>query len=159
MSPLTIADFRQIARRRLPKFVFDYVDGGAGDETTMHLNEVALAQLRLHPRQQIDVSKRSMETTVLGRRLSMPMLLGPTGLQRLVHRRADLEVAQAAGEADIPFVVSASTAFTVEEIADAGSGDIPVARSQSTRARGDSRDRGGLLDAGGHRRRAIAGPS
>jgi L-lactate dehydrogenase (cytochrome) len=124
MNPLTIADFRQIAQRRLPKFVFDYVDGGAGDETTMHRNEAALAQLRFHPRQQIDVSKRSMETTLLGRRLSMPMLLGPTGLQRLVHRRADLEVARAAGDADIPFVVSASTAFTVEEIAEAGSGDL-----------------------------------
>jgi L-lactate dehydrogenase (cytochrome) len=124
MNPLTIADFRQIARRRLPKFVFDYVDGGAGDETTMHRNEAALAQLHFHPRQQIDVSKRSMETTLLGRRLSMPMLLGPTGLQRLVHRRADLEVARAAGDADIPFVVSASTAFTVEEIAEAGSGDL-----------------------------------
>jgi L-lactate dehydrogenase (cytochrome) len=124
MNPLTIADFRQIARRRLPKFVFDYVDGAAGDETTKHRNDAAFAQLRLHPRQQVDVSKRSMETTLLGRRLSMPMLLGPTGLQRLVHRRADLEVAKAAGDADIPFVVSASTAFTVEEIADAGSGDL-----------------------------------
>jgi L-lactate dehydrogenase (cytochrome) len=124
MNPLTIADFRLIAQRRLPKFVFDYVDGAAGDETTMHRNEAALAQLRLHPRQQVDVSKRSMETTLLGRRLSMPMLLGPTGLQRLVHRRADLEVAKAAGEADIPFVVSASTAFTVEQIAEAGSGDL-----------------------------------
>jgi L-lactate dehydrogenase (cytochrome) len=122
--PVTIADYRRIAQRRLPKFVFDYADGAAGDETSMHRNREAFAQLRLHPRQQVDVSKRSMETTVLGRRLSMPMLLGPTGLQRLVHRRADLEVAQAAGAADIPFVVSASTAFTVEQIAEAGSGDL-----------------------------------
>ena len=61
---------------------------------------------------------------MLGKNLSMPLLLGPTGLQRLVHRRADLEVAEAAGPAGIPFVVSASTAFTVEEIADAGSGDL-----------------------------------
>jgi L-lactate dehydrogenase (cytochrome) len=123
-NPLTIADFRRIAQRRLPKFVFDYVDGAAGDENTMRGNQAAFAQLRLHPRQQVDVSKRSMETTLLGRQLSMPMLLAPTGLQRMVHRRADLEVAQAAGEADIPFVVSASTAFTVEEIADAGRGDL-----------------------------------
>lgn len=121
---MTVADYRRIARRRLPKFVFDYVDGAAGDETTMHHNRAAFERLRLYPRQQVDVSKRSMETTVLGRRLSMPMLLGPTGLQRLVHRRADLEVAQAAGAAEIPFVVSASTAFTVEQIADAGSGDL-----------------------------------
>jgi L-lactate dehydrogenase (cytochrome) len=90
----------------------------------MHRNRAAFAELPLYPRQQVDVSKRSMETTVLGRRLSMPLLLGPTGLQRLVHRRADLEVAQAAGQADIPFVVSASTAFTVEQIAEAGSGDL-----------------------------------
>jgi L-lactate dehydrogenase (cytochrome) len=122
--PVTIADYRRIAQRRLPKFVFDYADGAAGDETTMHLNRAAFTQLRLYPRQQVDVSKRSMETTVLGRRVSMPLLLGPTGLQRLVHRRADLEVAQAAGAAEIPFVVSASTAFTVEEIAVAGSGDL-----------------------------------
>jgi len=122
--PLTIAEYRRIAQRRLPKFVFDYVDGAAGDETTMRLNRAAFTQLRLYPRQQVDVSKRSMETTVLGRRVSMPLLLAPTGLQRLVHRRADLEVAQAAGEAEIPFVVSASTAYTVEEIADAGSGDL-----------------------------------
>jgi L-lactate dehydrogenase (cytochrome) len=121
---LTIADYRRIAKRRLPKFVFDYADGAAGDEATMHRNEAAFAQLRLHPRQQVDVSQRSTETTVLGRRASMPMLLGPTGLQRLAHRHADLEVAKAAGQADIPFVVSASTAFTVEEIADAGSGDL-----------------------------------
>jgi L-lactate dehydrogenase (cytochrome) len=121
---LTIADYRRIAQRRLPKFVFDYVDGAAGDEATMHDNRAAFAQLRLYPRQQVDVTKRCMETTVLGRRLSMPMLLAPTGLQRLVHRRADLEVAQAAGDAQIPFVVSASTAFTVEEIAEAGSGDL-----------------------------------
>jgi isopentenyl diphosphate isomerase/L-lactate dehydrogenase-like FMN-dependent dehydrogenase len=119
-----VADYRKIARRRLPKFVFDYADGAAGDEATMHRNEAAFADLRLYPRQQVDVSKRSMETTVLGRRLPMPLLLGPTGLQRLAHRRADLEVARAAGAAGIPFVVSASTAFTVEEIAEAGSGDL-----------------------------------
>jgi L-lactate dehydrogenase (cytochrome) len=123
-KPLTVSDFRKVAQRRLPKFVFDYADGAGGGETTMHLNRAAFETLRLHPHQQVDVSKRSMETTVLGRRLSMPMLLGPTGLQRLVHRRADLEVAQAAGAADIPFVVSASTAFTVEQIADASRGDL-----------------------------------
>src|ERR1700751_911207 len=115
----------EFAKRRLPRCVFDYADGAAGDETTMHRNRAAFAELRLHPRQQVDVSKRSMETTVLGRPLPMPLLLGPTGLQRLAHRRADLSVAQAAGAAGIPFVVSASTAFTVEQIAEAsGHGDL-----------------------------------
>jgi L-lactate dehydrogenase (cytochrome) len=121
---VNVDDYRKLARRRLPKFVFDYADGAAGDEITMRRNLDAFAELQLHPRQQIDVSERSMETTVLGRTLTMPMLLGPTGLQRLVHRRADLEVAEAAGRAGIPFVVSASTAFTVEEIAEAATGDL-----------------------------------
>src|SRR5258708_16660853 len=82
----------------------------------MPRNRAAFAEPRLYPRQQVDVSKRSMETTVLGRRLSMPMLLGPTGLQRLVHRRPDLVVAQAAGDPEIPFLVSASPAFPVAHI-------------------------------------------
>ena len=90
----------------------------------MALNRAAFERLRLHPRQQVDVSVRSMSTTVLGTEIAMPLLLGPTGLQRLVHRRADLEVAEAAGRAGIPFVVSASTAFTVEEIAAASPGDL-----------------------------------
>jgi L-lactate dehydrogenase (cytochrome) len=121
---VTVDDYRAAARRRLPKFVFDYVDGGAGDEWTMHRNEAAFADLTIFPRQQVDVSSRSLRTTVLGRELSMPLLLGPTGLQRLVHRRADLEVAEAAGRAGLPFIVSSSTAFAVEEIAEAGTGDL-----------------------------------
>ena len=90
----------------------------------MHRNQAAFADLAIYPRQQVDVSARSLSTTVLGRELPVPLLLGPTGLQRLVHRRADLEVAEAAGRAGIPFIVSSSTAFTVEEIAAAGSGDL-----------------------------------
>jgi L-lactate dehydrogenase (cytochrome) len=121
---VTIEDYRRVAKRRLPKFVFDYVDGGAGDETTMRLNREALDRVLLHPRQQIDVSARSLSTTVLGTEIGMPLLLGPTGLQRLVHRRADLEVAEAAGRSGVPFVVSASTAFTVEQIAEAGAGEL-----------------------------------
>ena len=93
----------------------------------------------------------------------MPLLLGPTGLQRLVHRRADLEVAQAAGAAGIPFVVSASTAFTVEQIADAGSGDLWLQvypwRDRKALERVIARAQGGgILDPGGHRRCTAAGP-
>jgi L-lactate dehydrogenase (cytochrome) len=119
---VTVDDYRLLARRRLPKFVFDYVDGAAGDEVTMHRNRAAFAELEIYPCQQVNVEARSMATTVLGRELPMPLLLGPTGLQRLVHRRADLEVAEAASRTGVPFVVSAATAFTVEEIAAAGTG-------------------------------------
>ena len=121
---MNIEDYRRIARRRLPKFVFDYADGAAGDERTMADNRAAFERLRLYPRQQVDVSIRSTATTILGAEASMPLLLAPTGLQRLVRRDADLEVARAAGQARIPFVVSASTAFTVEEIAEAATGEL-----------------------------------
>ncbi|UWP85519.1 alpha-hydroxy acid oxidase [Dactylosporangium fulvum] len=121
---VTIEDYRRIAKRRLPRFVFDYVDGAAGDELTMRDNIDAFQKIRLYPNQQVDVSRRSTATTVLGRQVEMPVLLAPTGLQRLVHRRADLEVAAAAGRAGVPFVVSASTAFTIEEIAANATGDL-----------------------------------
>ncbi|MDV6271450.1 alpha-hydroxy acid oxidase [Rhodococcus globerulus] len=119
---VNVADYRRVAKRRLPKFVFDYADGAAGDELTMALNLRAFDKYLLHPHQQVDVGKLSTETTVLGRKINFPLLLGPTGLQRMAHRNADLEVARAAGDTGTPFVVSASTAFTVEEIADANRG-------------------------------------
>lgn len=121
---MNIEGYRRIARRRLPKFAFDYADGAAGDERTMADNRAAFERLHLYPRQQVDVSARSTATTILGTEASMPLLLAPTGLQRLVHRNADLEVARAAGGAGVPFVVSASTAFTVEEIAEAATGEL-----------------------------------
>ncbi|WP_179377491.1 alpha-hydroxy acid oxidase [Rhodococcus sp. ACS1] len=122
---VSVAEYRRTAQRRLPKFVFDYADGAAGDEKTMALNLRAFDKYLLHPRQQVDVSRISMETSVLGRTIPFPLMLGPTGLQRMAHRHADLEVARGASRTGVPFVVSASTAFTVEEIREAsGGGDL-----------------------------------
>jgi len=116
--PISIADYRTRARRRLPRFVFDFVDGGAGDEVTMRDNEQAFRDLRLHPHQQVDVSHRSAATTLLGEDVDFPVLLAPTGLQRLVHRNADREAARAATRSGINYVVSSAAAFSVEEIAE-----------------------------------------
>jgi L-lactate dehydrogenase (cytochrome) len=119
MRPVSTADFRRKAKRRLPKFVFDFVDGAAGDEVTMRDNQEAFQRLRIRPRQQVDVSLRSMSTKVLGEELALPVMLAPTGLQRLVHRNADVEAVRAATRAGTNYVVSSASAFTVEELAEA----------------------------------------
>ncbi|MCK5892592.1 alpha-hydroxy acid oxidase [Aeromicrobium sp.] len=115
--PVTLEDLRRRSRRRLPRFVFDFVDGAAGDEVSMVDNQEAFRRLRIQPRQQVDVSARSTRTTVLGEELTSPVMLAPTGLQRLVHRHADLEAARAASRFGTTYVVSSASAFSVEELA------------------------------------------
>lgn len=97
--------------------MFDFVDGGAGGEVTLRDNEAAFRRIKFLPRAQVDVSSRSTATTVLGEELSLPVMLAPTGLQRLVHPRADLLAARAATRAGSNYVVSSASAFSVEEVA------------------------------------------
>lgn len=102
-SPL---DFREAARRRLPPFLFDYVDGGAFSEETMEANRTALKSVR--PRQRVlrDVSSLSLETQILGEKMDMPVMLAPIGLGGMMRRRGELQVARAARAANIPYILS-----------------------------------------------------
>lgn len=102
-SPL---DFREAARRRLPPFLFDYVDGGAFSEETMEANRTALKSVR--PRQRVlrDVSALSLETEILGETMAMPVLLAPIGLGGMMRRRGELQVARAARKANVPYILS-----------------------------------------------------
>jgi L-lactate dehydrogenase (cytochrome) len=102
-SPL---DFREAARRRLPPFLFDYVDGGAFSEETMEANRSALKSVR--PRQRVlrDVSALSLETQILGETMAMPVLLAPIGLGGMMRRRGELQVARAARKANVPYILS-----------------------------------------------------
>ncbi|MEE4453551.1 FMN-dependent L-lactate dehydrogenase LldD [Novosphingobium resinovorum] len=102
-SPL---DFREAARRRLPPFLFHYLDGGAFSEETMEANRTALKSVR--PRQRVlrDVSALSLETTLLGEKLDMPVLLAPIGLGGMMRRRGELQVARAARAANVPYILS-----------------------------------------------------
>ena len=117
-------DARRAARRRLPRMVFDYIDGGAGGEVTLRANREAFERVRFDPRWLTDVSERVTATTVLGRPVSMPILLAPTGMSRLAHVRGELDGARAAGAAGTIFCVSTSSAYPIEEIVAAGSGPI-----------------------------------
>jgi len=117
-------DVRARAKRRLPKAIFEFVDGGAGAETTLRANRAALDRWRFDPRWLVDVSARDTSTTVLGERVAMPVLLAPAGLARLAHTRGELDAARAAGKAGTIFCVSTASSFTIEEIADVATGPL-----------------------------------
>ena len=113
----TYADFRRIARRRVPTMVFDFVDGGADGELTLDANRRAFEQIFFEPRWMSDVSKIDLTTTVLGEQLSMPYLLAPAGLASVVHRDGELAVARAAAKANTIFCISTGSTYSLEEIA------------------------------------------
>jgi len=119
-----VADFRETARRRLPRAIFDFVDGGAGLEHTLRANEEAFRRYAFRPRLLTDVSERSLDTLVLGSPLRMPLLLGPSGMQRLVHPDGELGAARAAARAGAGYVLSVGASETLEAVAEAGRGGV-----------------------------------
>ena len=114
---INIEDLRRIARRRLPRFVFTYVDGGAEDEITLRGNREAFAKLQFRPRTLVDVSTRDLSTQILGKRSALPIVVGPTGLNGLSWRDGDMELARAASRAGVPFAMSTVSMSLVEDIA------------------------------------------
>src|SRR5207237_7006904 len=99
---LNIEDLRRVAKRRLPRVVFDYIDGGAEDEWTLRANRRAFEAVTLRPRCAVTVPSCDLRTTVLGRSLPMPLLLAPVGSSRIIHRRGEEAGARSAGTAEIP---------------------------------------------------------
>jgi L-lactate dehydrogenase (cytochrome) len=114
-----VEDFRQAARKRLPRAIFDFVDGAAGHELTARANEEAFRRYVFRPKVLTDVSGHSTATTVLGTAVSLPVLLGPSGMQRLVARDGELAAVRAAARAGTGYVLSASASRTLEEVAQA----------------------------------------
>ena len=114
---INIEELRAIARRRLPRFVFDYVDGGAEDERTLRGNREAFARLRFRPHTLRDVSVRDLSASVLGQRAALPAIVGPTGLNGLSWRDGDLALARATTAAGLPFAVSTVSMSLLEDIA------------------------------------------
>jgi L-lactate dehydrogenase (cytochrome) len=116
MSIACIEDLRLHARRRLPKAIFDFVDGGAQDEITLRVNHEDLARLTLMPRVLTDVSDRDLGTTLLGRRIDLPLVVAPTGLAGLVARAGEIAEARAAERAGIPYCLSQMAACAIEDV-------------------------------------------
>jgi (S)-mandelate dehydrogenase len=114
---VTVADLRAGAHRRLPRFVLEYLEGGAEEEATLARERAAYADWRFTPRQLVDVSQRSLGTRILGREAPWPLIVAPTGLNGLFRHHADTMLAQAAAAHGVPFVQSTMSNDTVEEVA------------------------------------------
>ena len=123
-NAINIEDLRQIAQKRLPRFVFSYVDGGSGDERTLARNLDALSQWRFKPRTLIDVSSRDTSGPVLGVSAKMPVIVGPTGLNGLSWRNGDLEMAQAAASMGVPFAASTVCMSLLEDVREQAGGRL-----------------------------------
>ena len=121
---LTIDDLRGVARRRLPRLVFDFIDGGARDEGSLADNRRAFEAWHLMPRVGVDVSQRRLGTTLLGRPIAVPLVLGPTGLAGLYRPRGEMLACRAAAASGIPFCLSTNSIASIEAVAaDAPGGD------------------------------------
>jgi isopentenyl diphosphate isomerase/L-lactate dehydrogenase-like FMN-dependent dehydrogenase len=113
----SIADLRLLARRRLPKAVFDFIDGGAADERTLRGNEAAFDDWFLVPRVAVDVSNRNLGRSFLGAASAMPIMLSPTGLAGFFRRNGEVLAAQAAAGSGLPFCLSTNSIASIEEVA------------------------------------------
>jgi len=119
LAPASSEDYRELARRRLPRQIFDYVDGGAFAESTLAANHDDLRRIQLRQRVLRDVSTRTLATTVLGQELSMPLILAPVGFGGMLARRAEVQVARAAERAGVVFCESTLSICGLEEVAGA----------------------------------------
>ena len=120
----TVDDMRTLARRRLPRMSYDFVDGGAGAETTLRANVSDFARVTLRPRSLVDVSGTSLSTSVVGQPLPMPVVLAPCGLVRVIGGDGELSAVRAAGAAGLTYTISTASSWSIEEIAAEASGPL-----------------------------------
>lgn len=119
-----IQDLRLIARRRLPRGVFDYIDGGAEDEITLARNSRAFRDIEFRPRVLNDVGTVDPSSELLGRTASFPLVLAPTGFTRIAHSPGELAVARSAERAGLPYALSSLATRSIEEIREVSDGDL-----------------------------------
>ena len=114
---ITVGDLRDIARKKLPRSVFGFIDGAAHDERTLRDNEGDFAKIRFAPRFMVDVSQRSQQVEVLGNTFNSPMILGPTGLAGILWPEGDLAIARATQAKGIGFCQSTNSNCSIEQLA------------------------------------------
>jgi L-lactate dehydrogenase (cytochrome) len=121
---INIEDLRRAAKRRLPRVVFDYIDGGAEDERTLRANCHAFEEVTLRPRCAVATPACDLRVSVLGRPLSMPLILAPVGSSRLMYPRGEEAAASAAGAAGIAYTLSTLSGCRLEDVAAASKGPL-----------------------------------
>jgi L-lactate dehydrogenase (cytochrome) len=117
MKAAAVIDYREIARRRLPHFLFEYIDGGSYAEATLRRNVSDLETVALRQRVLRDVSVLDLSTNLFGQKVALPVVLAPVGLAGLNARRGEVQAARAAESAGVPFCLSTVSACPLEEVA------------------------------------------
>jgi len=117
MKAFSIEELRRAAKRRLPRAVFDFIDGGAEEERTLRENRAAFERIRLSPRVLVDVSRIETETSILGKPARLPIAIAPTGAVGFGWRGGDLAIARAAAALGIPYSLSMNATASIERIA------------------------------------------
>lgn len=117
-EPLTIADLKRKAKWRVPKMFYDYADSGAWTESTYRANESDFGKIKLRQRVLVDMTNRSLATTMIGHDVSMPVAIAPTGLCGMQHADGEILAAQAAEEFGIPFTLSTMSVCSIEDVAE-----------------------------------------
>ena len=124
LAAFNIADLRTIARRRLPKGIFEFVDRGAEDEVSLRNNRAAFDRIRLRPRVLVDVSRRSQEIALFGHRQKMPIAIAPTGAAGILWHEGEIALARAAAAAGIPFTLATGSLTAMEKVVERAGGRL-----------------------------------
>ncbi|KAH9287737.1 hypothetical protein KI387_031854 [Taxus chinensis] len=122
MEIVNVSEYEAVAKQKLPKMVFDYYASGAEDQWTLKENRNAFERIRFRPRILVDVTNVDMTTTVLGFKISMPIMIAPTAMQRMAHPEGELATARAASAAGTIMTLSSWATSSVEEVASTGPG-------------------------------------
>ena len=117
MIAASVTDYRELSRRRVPHFLFEYIDGGSYAQVTLGRNVSDLEQVALRQRVLRDVSQIDLSTNLFGQDLAMPVALAPVGLAGLNARRGECQAVRAADAAGVPFTLSTVSACSMEEVA------------------------------------------
>ena len=112
-----IEDLRQIAERKVPRMFYDYVDSGSWTETTYRNNESDFDRIKLRQRVLVNMENRSLETTMIGERVKMPVAIAPTGFTGMMWADGEIKAAQAAEKFGVPFSLSTMSICSIEDIA------------------------------------------
>ena len=118
----SVAEARQVAKRRLPRMMFDFIDGASGDESLRDLNSAMIDHIRLMPRVLIDISERAMSTSILGQETGLPFGIAPMGMCALSWPGADFSLAREAAKRRVPLCVSTASSMALEQVIELAEG-------------------------------------
>ncbi|MCH8868276.1 MAG: alpha-hydroxy-acid oxidizing protein [Chloroflexi bacterium] len=124
LGPVNLFEFEALAKERLPKPEWDFIEGGATDEITIGRTRKAFDSIMLRPRMLVDVDKRDLSTTVLGERIEFPVMLCPAGHHIRAHKDAEIATARAAGASGVGMILSSASSIVMEQVAAAASRKI-----------------------------------